>query len=615
MSWVEAPASFFKLISEENKQSSCQIEAEVHYLDLIAHQPIGRWAKMAPLIILSFHIQCAGRKGIFPDPSQDSLVQITNVVTRYGNKEPFIRNVFCFKPTNGIVGSQILEFGNEIEMLSEWRNFLLTLDPDIIIGYNICDFDFPYLLDRAKHLDVAGFHSWSRITNELSVPMTSSFSSKNTGRRDANTVKISGRLQLDLLRLIQRDHGLSSYTLNSTSAHFLGEQTQDIDPSMVTELFNGTSENRRRLALYGLKHASVLQKLMDQLSALENCTELARVSGVQFNQVLSQSPQMRFKSQLFRKALEQNLVVPELYSIAFGNGNTRPIEVEGALPVRGYYDVPIVALDFTSLYPSIIQNYNLCYTTTVDKETIRRFNLTKDEDYFVTPSGDSFLSKKLRKGLLGELLDQLFTAHDEAKHELALESDPLRKVILNGRHLALKSSINNIYRWTAATTGRLHCIEIARSIRSFAKQTIDMAKSEVETIYTIAHGYSHDAQVIYSDKDAMMVRFGAQKVEEVMRLAEEAANVLSSKLILTTYKHISTKPFRVNLNQGYFLYLLMDKKRYAGLSWKQPYDKYNKIDRKCIGAIHRGNCLLVRTVIEKVLDMILIHRDITGAQE
>jgi DNA polymerase delta subunit 1 len=44
----------------------------------------GEWQKIAPFRILSFDIECAGRKGIFPEPEMDPVIQIANVVTVQG---------------------------------------------------------------------------------------------------------------------------------------------------------------------------------------------------------------------------------------------------------------------------------------------------------------------------------------------------------------------------------------------------------------------------------------------------------------------------------------------------------------------------------------------------
>lgn len=56
-------------------------------------------------------------------------------------------------------------------MLSEWRKFVEKVDPDMIIGYNIANFDLPYLLDRAKALKIADFAFLGRLLGDLSCQM------------------------------------------------------------------------------------------------------------------------------------------------------------------------------------------------------------------------------------------------------------------------------------------------------------------------------------------------------------------------------------------------------------------------------------------------------------
>ncbi|TVY91000.1 DNA polymerase delta catalytic subunit [Lachnellula willkommii] len=602
MSWVEVPPKQYKMIDPHLRHSNCQIEAEVSYRDLIAHKPEGEWAKMAPLRILSFDIECAGRKGVFPEPNQDPVIQIANIVTRYGEKKPFVRNVFCLDTTSTIVNTQVFEFEREENMLMKWRDFMEEVDPDIIIGYNICNFDFPYLLDRAKHLKQKQFDIWTRLPNVRSVAKETNLNSKQMGNRDTKATNTNGRLQLDLLQLVQRDHQLRSYTLNSVCAQFLGEQKEDVHHTMITELFNGTPESRRRLAVYCLKDAYLPQRLMDKLSCLENYTEMARVTGVPFNYLLARGQQVKFVSQLFRKALEQKLVIPNLRT------DPSDEQYEGATviePTRGYYDVPIATLDFASLYPSIIQAHNLCYTTLLKKQTVNTLNLVKDEDYIVTPNGDMFCTVKQRKGLLSQILDELLTARKQAKRELAKETDPFKKAVLNGRQLALKVSANSVYGLTGATVGKLPCLPIASSTTSYGRQMIEKTKEEVQAKYTIANGYSHDAQVIYGDTDSVMVKFGVKDLAEAMKLGEEAAAYVSSKFI---------KPIKLEFEKVYFPYLLINKKRYAGLYWTNP-DKYDKMDTKGIETVRRDNCRLVQNVIETVLRMILMDRDVQGAQD
>ena len=168
MNWIEVPAGKYTLIEERKKKTTCQIELDVPYHAFISHAPEGAWSHIAPLRILSFDIECAGRKGVFPEPGVDPVIQIANMVTRQGEKQPFIRNIFTLNTCSHIVGSQVLSFQEEEKMLQAWRDFVEEVDPDLIIGYNISGFDFPYLMDRAKALKVTKFPYLGRFKSVFS---------------------------------------------------------------------------------------------------------------------------------------------------------------------------------------------------------------------------------------------------------------------------------------------------------------------------------------------------------------------------------------------------------------------------------------------------------------
>jgi DNA polymerase delta subunit 1 len=68
---------------------------------------------------------------------------------------------------SNIVGSQVLSYFDEGEMLEAWTQFVATVDPDLIIGYNIANFDFPYLLDRAEVLKASKFPYLGRLKSTL----------------------------------------------------------------------------------------------------------------------------------------------------------------------------------------------------------------------------------------------------------------------------------------------------------------------------------------------------------------------------------------------------------------------------------------------------------------
>jgi DNA polymerase delta subunit 1 len=500
-----------------------------------------------------------------------------------------------------IVGSDVISCDKETQLLEQWAEFVREADPDIITGYNINNFDGPYLLNRAKHLRVRNFHFLGRVKNVVSVIRDTIMQSKQMGKRENKVINIDGRIQLDLMLIMIRDYKLRSYSLNAVSYHFLQEQKEDVHHSIITDLQNGTAQTRRRLAVYCLKDAYLPIRLLDKLMCVINYMEMARVTGVPLSYLQTRGQQIKVVSQLIRKAMEQDLIMPTYQSQA-GDDN-----FEGATviePKRGYYDKPIATLDFSSLYPSIMMAHNLCYTSLLKPGAANQFGLT-DNDYIRTPSGNLFVKSNIRKGLLPEILESLLSARKKAKSDLKIETDPFKKKVLDGRQLALKISANSVYGFTGAQVGKLPCLEISQSVTAFGRMMIEQTKNEVERKYTIANGYPFNADVIYGDTDSVMVKFGVDTVAEAMKLGEEAAGYVSQKFI---------KPIKLEFEKVYFPYLLINKKRYAGLYFTRP-DKHDFMDCKGIEAVRRDNCPLVAKLMNECLQKILIERDPNGAME
>ncbi|XP_025087757.1 DNA polymerase delta catalytic subunit-like [Pomacea canaliculata] len=610
--WITLPAGLYRIREKEGdgskggKQDSsrqaprsrCQLEVDISWEDFVSHVPEGEWSKVAPLRILSFDIECAGRKGIFPEADKDPVIQIANMVIRQGDHEPFIRNVFTLNTCAPVVGSQVLSFSREQDLLNKWAAFVREVDPDIITGYNIQNFDLPYLLNRATHLKVSDFAFLSRIRNIPSKVKEAMFQSRQMGKRENKVINIEGRVQFDLLQVLLRDYKLRSYTLNAVSFHFLQEQKEDVQHSIITDLQNGNDQTRRRLAVYCLKDAILPLRLLDKLMCVINYMEMARVTGVPMSALLSRGQQIKVMSQLLRKAKEQDLVIPA-HKVETGD------EYEGATviePVKGYYSVPIATLDFASLYPSIMMAHNLCYTSLLNQQSIQKEGLTPDQ-FIKTPSGNFFCKASVRKGLLPEILEHLLAARKKAKDDLKKETDPFIKKVLDGRQLALKVSANSVYGFTGAQVGKLPCLEISQSVTAFGRFMIEQTKQYVEDHYTIANGYQHDAKVIYGDTDSVMCKFGTSTVEETMKLGREAAELISSKFV---------SPIKLEFEKVYFPYLLINKKRYAGLFWTNPI-KHDKMDCKGIETVRRDNCPLVAQLINTCLQLLLIDRNPDGA--
>ncbi|CAF0793979.1 unnamed protein product [Didymodactylos carnosus] len=603
--WIEIPAGKYRIrqmmthdtASQGKIQSRCQIEIDVWYEDIISYPTEGEWQRIAPLRIMSYDIECAGRKGIFPEPEKDSVIQIASMVIRQGEKEEFIRTVFTLGTCANIAGAQVIQCFREQDLLQKWSDFVREVDPDIITGYNIQNFDFYYLLTRAKTLKVDGFPYLGRLKDVKTVVRSTVLQSKQLGRRENKIINLEGRVLFDLLLVLLREYKLRSYTLNAVSFHFLQQTKEDVQHSIIGDLQQGNEQTRRRLAVYCLKDAYLPLRLLEKLMSLINYMEMARVTGVPMSYLLQRGQQIKVISQILRKCKEKQLLIPAMKVTDNGDDFTGATVLE---PVSGYYDTPITTLDFSSLYPSIMIAHNLCYTTLVGP-TIRQS--LSPTDYIKTPSDNYFVKSHIRRGILPEILENLLSTRKRVKQMLKDEKDEFRKKVLDGRQNALKISANSVYGFTGAQVGKLPCLEISQSVTSFGRQMIEKTKQLVEEKYRMENGSEYDAKVIYGDTDSVMVKFGVPTLEEAMSLGREAAEYITKNFL---------PPIKLEFEKCYYPYLLISKKRYAGLYFTKP-THHDKMDCKGIETVRRDNCELVANLISTCLEKLLIERDPNAA--
>lgn len=580
------------------------------------------WSEIAPVRILSFDIECTAKKG-FPNAQFHPVITIGAVGKLHTNKKEDFRVVLQLKQCSDVSGAQLQWFEDEFQLLQAFEELLQVYDPDIITGYNIIAFDLKYILDRIETLTSKGPHKgkriteWTRIKREKTLKKKSKIQSKAMGNRETYDIHITGRIQLDMMIVMMIDHKLSSYSLNNVCMNFLGEQKEDVHYSIIWDLQEKGPDSRKRIASYCLKDAILPLRLIDKLKNIFNYVEMARVTGVPINVLLKRGQQIKVLSQLYRETPKYNMIIPTL-KLKLKTDNGREIAYQGGFvlePKTAFYKVPIATLDFASLYPSIMIAHNLCYTTKVEgrPKGIDGVPIT------VTPSGHRFVKREVRQGLLPLILENLLSARkrakkllDEAKANLKKAQNDKEKAefenlvgVYNGRQLALKISANSVYGFTGAQIGALPCLAIAGSVTAFGRQMIENTRDWVLEEFNIKNGYEFDSDVIYGDTDSVMIKFGTDDVGKSMDLGKKASQLISKKFI---------NPIKLEFEKVYFPYLLLKKKKYAGLLWTNP-DKFDYKDCKGLETVRRDNCLMARKATEKVLNTLLIDKDEVRAKE
>ena len=201
---------------------------------------------------------------IFPPVEGDKVTFIGSTFLTYGEKRPYLNHCVvldtCDALTNEVANSQIQTCKTERELLLAWTDIIQRENPDIIIGYNICGFDFEFMFRRSlenscendflKLSRNKGEFCGSRDYNTGKICIKESSIVIASGQHDLRYIDMKGRLQIDLYNYFRRDFNLTSYKLDYCAGYFIGDGVKKLEhlPTGNTKV---TSSN-----LMGLENGS-----------------------------------------------------------------------------------------------------------------------------------------------------------------------------------------------------------------------------------------------------------------------------------------------------------------------------------------------------------------------
>jgi DNA polymerase elongation subunit (family B) len=437
----------------------------------------------APLHILSYDLECNLRmvrgKLVFPVPEVDPIITI-GVVTSSG------KTVFCLHDVDPIEDVDVHHFHTEVDMLRAFNTFVAEYDPDFIIGHNVNRFDNVYYEKRCLRYDVK--MTWSRLNNYVSKVRKIVTQSNQKGTREVFRLDIPGRVVLDSYEKFREDHNLRSYKLDELGKHFLKQQKFDMPYAEIPIKFK-TRAGRTEIADYCVQDSHLVYELVRSQCKILNVIGLANVTGVTAKDILQRGQGIRTISLMIRYCLrnEPMMFVPK--------GQNSEHEFQGAVvlpPIRGKYDDAVVCVDFASLYPSIMQAMNMCYSTLVVRNKIDTMDWVEDEhvrtvpDYemgerlkiIFNPTNVSFVTTTVREGILPKILNDVLNERRAVKKQMKKHYGTPHYGVLNGRQLALKVTANSVYGFTGAKKGFLPEPRIASSVTKYGRgltlRTMDM---------------------------------------------------------------------------------------------------------------------------------------------
>lgn len=223
--WLELDYKHLKKLDDDI--STCYYNYEISWHHV---KPLNI-SSIAPFYICSFDIECTSADGRFPQATNinDKIIQIGLTFTEYGCNKILKKIMISLNTCDSIDDVEVIECENEIELLLKFQEIIIREDPDILTGYNILAFDEPYIYNRAEILKVpSSFYYLSRLKKNKCKLVTKNISSSALGDNKGYVIETCGRIHMDLMKLIQRDHKISSYKLDSVAEYFTKNIITDI---------------------------------------------------------------------------------------------------------------------------------------------------------------------------------------------------------------------------------------------------------------------------------------------------------------------------------------------------------------------------------------------------
>ena len=469
-----------------------------------------------------------------------------------GGGDALVNHILVLGTCEPIAGACVKAFDREADMLLAFVELVRDVDPDVVLGYNIFGFDFAYLYDRAVELGIQKDFlrcGLGRVRGLPSAYVEQKLSSSALGDNVLKYVEMHGRVVVDLMKVVQRDHRLDSYKLDTVAEHFLGMRKNDVSPNDVFRLQRGSAADRRVIAEYCIQDCALCNRLADKLQILTNNSGMANVCLVPLSFIFMRGQGVKIFSLVAKRCRDDGFLVPARQK-AFapgggggggGGGDEEDQEgYEGAIvlePETGMYlDDPVSVLDYNSLYPSSMISHNLSHDSLVmdaaydnlpgveySEVVYDRYEGEGDEKRVVGqqvcrfakgtsgahgPSGTSGTSGT-SGAVLPRILKDLLAQRKATRKRIPDEPDPFVRAVLDGLQNAYKVTANSLYGQMGAKTSPLYLKHVAACTTAVGRSMIMQAKAYVE-------GPECGGHVVYGDSVAgytpVHVRLGGTEV-------------------------------------------------------------------------------------------------------
>jgi DNA polymerase-2 len=419
----------------------------------------------------------------------------------------------------------------ERELLQRLVRRIRELDPDVLTGWNVIDFDLDFLSRIAGRTGVA--LELGRGPGVLRVR-------RSEGWRGGSQAQVPGRVVLDGIALLRgASVRMESYALNAVAREVLGKEKTVSGADRVEEIQRMFASDRQAFVEYNLQDCRLVLEILDRLHLIDLTVERSLLTGMPPDRVAASIASFDF---LYLSELRRRSIVAP--SVALTSADDSQSSGGHVLePAPGLHR-NVLVLDFKSLYPSIIRTFQIDPLGRLPRPGV-------GDDPIVAPNGAAF---RREPGILPRLLEDLVPRREAAKQagdEVASQ--------------AIKILMNSFYGVLGTAACRFASPHLANAITGFGREILLWSRSRIEH-------YGH--RVLYGDTDSLFVLSGVEDPSEAGRLGVTLVDRLNRDL-----RRYVRDTWRVNSRlelefERLYLRLLLPavrhgtagaRKRYAGL--------------------------------------------------
>ena len=342
-----------------------------------------------------------------------------------------------------------------------------AIDPDVLTGWNVVDFDLRVLARRASELGVP--FSIGRSDRPLRFQVDRGFTRQSR-------VDVPGRQVLDGIGLV-RDTTIrvDDYRLETVAQALLGRgkrmRAGVSDPAAeITRLYE---QDREAFVAYNREDAVLVADILEQEGLIELTVERSMLTGMQLDRVGASIAS--FDLVYLPKLRHRARVAPSV------DQERKGARLRGGAVLDSHPGLfsNVAVFDFKSLYPSLMRTFNL--------DPLACAEGALDPDPIVAPNGARF---SRQPAILPEILTEFAAQRDAAKQRGDRHAD-----------LAIKILMNSFYGVLGAGSCRFFDPDVSNAITGFGQQLL---------------GWTRDAflelgvQVLYGDTDSVFVAIDAE---------------------------------------------------------------------------------------------------------